>query len=189
MVVSISQIAEDDIIILKTIHAWRRATPENLAKDLGEPYTVHDLTVYLTELEQKKLVNKTQTQPPTYELTPAGLIAIEALPSGAEEVYIPVPQDKCFYFFTGTGPEGFTQTWACDLSEFRDKIKTVDTKSLEFHVLRDDFLNWLKNVLGDAELAREIERIKSMSLQGESLRSQLTRAVESRIQRLTSQRP
>lgn len=182
--VSISQYAEDDIIVLKAIYAWRRATPENLAKELGEPYTSRDLTEYLKQLEQRKLIKRVQVQPSMYELTPIGQIAIEALPKSAEEVYVPVSSEKCFYFFKGVGPDNFAQAWACNLYELRDKIKTVDMKSLEFHVPRGDMENWLRNVLADAELAKEFERLRLTYTKGEPLRSGLLRAVESRIQRL-----
>ena len=75
----ISQLTEDDIKILKTIYEMERATPEELAQKLGEPYTAQDLVAYLNWLEKGNLLNKALEDPLTYKLSGLALIAIGAL--------------------------------------------------------------------------------------------------------------
>jgi hypothetical protein len=180
------ELAQDEMTVLKRIHSIGKATPDSLAMDLGEPYTVQGLSAYLRSLEEKALVKKIQENPQAYELSPLGLIAIGALPESAKKAYVSVPQERCFYFYTGTGPDKYTRLSACSLSDFEDKAKKVDVKSLEFHVQRGDVAQWLKDVLGEAELSREFDRLKSSSLSGEVLRNRVVRLVDNRIQSLSS---
>lgn len=177
---------EDQIKILKTIHNARKTTAAELAQKLGEPYTVQDLTLYLKLLEKESLLNKVQENPLTYQLSNLGLIAMGALPEKAKNIFLSVPQNKCFFFYTGLGPSNCTNISACNLLEFKDKIRVVDVKSLEFHIPRGDIKKWVRDVLGDAELAEKIEGIKRLNLKGEQLRSRVSRVVDSRIKELTS---
>jgi len=158
----------------------QRTTPEKLAQKLGEPYTARDLTDHLNRLEMENLLNKVRLDPLTYELSGLGLIAIGALPEKAMKVFTSVPSDKCFFFYTGVGPDNFTGIFACSLSDFREKVKTVNVKSLEFHTPRGDIERWIRDVLEDEELAEEIERIKQLKLEGELLRNRILNAIDSR---------
>jgi hypothetical protein len=177
---------KDQIKILKTIHDARKATAAELAQKLGEPYTVQDLTLYLKLLEKESLLSKVQENPLTYQLSNLGLIVIGALPEKAKNIFSSVPQNKCFLFYTGLGSDHCTNISACNLVEFRDKIGVVDVKSLEFHIPRGDIEKWARDVLGDDELAKKIERIKGLKLKGEQLRSRVLGVVDSRIKELTS---
>lgn len=168
------------------IHATKKATSESLAKELREPYTPQDLSLYLTLLEQKKLLSKVHEFPPTYELSTAGLITIGVLPESARKVFEPLPQDKCFMFYAGMGPDNFTQISACSLSGFVEKAKRVSIKSLEFHLPRGDMANWFRDVFGEDELAAEITLIGKAKLQGEALRNRILDIVDARIKKLTS---
>ena len=184
-VLSMPEFSKDEMIVLKKINALGKATPDSLARGLGEPYTSQDLSTYLKSLEQKMLLNKAQENPSAYKLTPLGLIAIGVMPESAKEVYSTVPQEKCFHFYTGVGQDKFTKMSACSLLDFKEKAKKVDPKSLEFHVKRGDIAKWCKDVLGDAELAREFERLRSSNLYGEVLRTRVTELVDARVDRLT----
>jgi hypothetical protein len=181
----VPELSQDEITVLKKINDLGRVTPENLARELGDPYTAQDLSVYLKSLEEKNLLKKPQENPSAYELAPLGLIAIGVLPESAKKIYSPVPHEKCFYFYTGIGPDKFTKMSACSLSDFKEKTKKVDTKSLEFHVQRGDIAKWFSDVLGDQELTREFERLKTSNLYGEILRTRITRLMDARIERLT----
>ncbi|HEY4674504.1 MAG TPA: DUF5752 family protein [Candidatus Bathyarchaeia archaeon] len=181
-----SNLTEDQIIILKTIHEIRKATPVQLAQKLGDPYTVGDLSAYLKALEHENLLNKVQEYPLTYELSILGLVAIGRLPEKAKSLVSSVPSDKCFLFYTGIGPDKFTKISACSLSDFREKLKKVDAKSLEFHIPRGDMEKWVSDVLEDGELAKEIERVKSLRLNGEALRTRILKVIDSRITQLKS---
>ncbi|MCP8322360.1 MAG: hypothetical protein H3Z52_15695 [archaeon] len=180
------QLTEHDIKILKTIYEMERATPEKLAQKLGEPYAAWDLTAYLNRLERGNLLDKVREEPLTYELSGLGLIAIGALPEKARSIFLSVPSDKCFFFYTGVGPDKFTGISACSLSDFREKVKTVDMKSLDFHIPRGDIERWVKDVLEDEELAEEIEQIRRLKLEGEPLRNRILNAIDFRIKELTS---
>lgn len=182
----ISKPTEDQITILKTIHRIKKATAAELVQRLGEPYTIQDLTAYLKLLEQEKLLNRVQEKPSTYELSILGLVTIGVLPEKAKNIVLQVPSDKCFHFYTGVGPDKFTKVSACSLSDFREKVKKVDVKSLEFHVPRGDIEKWAKDVLGDLELSGEIGRIRRLKLNGELLRTRILNVIDSRINQLTS---
>ena len=87
----------------------------------------------------------------------------------------PVPQDKGFYFFSEeTNYMGHT---AFSLKEFYDIVKTIDLRSLEFHNQRGDFENWIKDVLHDDELARDVRALRDEDVSGEVLRDRLNEAV------------
>ena len=180
-----SGFSQDEMVVLKKINALGKATPDSLALGLGKPYTSQDLSAYLKSLEQKMLLNKTQENPSAYKLTPLGLIAIGALPESAKEVFSALPQEKCFHFYTGIGPDKFTKMSACSLSDFKEKAKKVDPKSLEFHVKRGDIARWCKDVLRDAELAKDFERLRTSNIYGEVLRKRITGLIDARVERLT----
>jgi len=185
-VLSVPEFSKDEITVLRKINALGKTTPDNLARELGEPYTAQDLTAYLKLLEQKTLLKKTQENPPAYEVTPLALIATGVLPESAKKVYLSVPNEKCFHFYTGVGPDKFTKMSACSLADFKEKTKRVDPKSLEFHVRRGDMTKWCQDVLGDVELAKEFDRLKTANLYGETLRNRIVRLLDTRIERLTS---
>lgn len=181
-----SKPTQEQIAILKVIHGFRKATALQIVQELGEPYTVQDLSAYLKQLEQEKLLNRVQESPPTYELSILGLVTIGVLPEKAKNIVSPVPSNKCFFFYTGVGPDKFTKISACSLSEFRERVKEVDVKSLDFHVPRGDIQKWVKDVLGDEELAEEIERLRRLRLNGERLRARILEVIDSRVNQLTS---
>jgi hypothetical protein len=182
----VSRPTQDQIAILKAIHGIRKATAWQIVQELGEPYTVQDMSAYLKVLEQEKLLSKVQESPLTYELSMLGLATIGVLPEKAKNVLSSVPANKCFFFYTGVGPDKFTKLSACSLSEFRERVKEVDVKSLEFHVPRGDVQKWVKEVLGDEQLAEEIDRVRRLRLNGELLRNRILQVIDSRVKQLTS---
>jgi hypothetical protein len=181
----VSEFSQDEIAVLKKINALGTATAESLAHQLGEPYTLQDLSAHLKSLVEKTLLSKSRENPSAYELTPLGLIVIGVLPESAKKIYSPVPREKCFYFYTGVGPDRFTKISACSLSDFMEKARRVDSASLEFHVQRGDIPKWFRDVLGEAELAQELDRLGTLNLHGEELRNRITRLINARIERLT----
>ena len=66
----VPEFSQDEITVLRKIKVLGKATPDTLARELGDPYTPQDLSVYLKSLEQKTLLNRTQENPTVYELTP-----------------------------------------------------------------------------------------------------------------------
>ncbi len=91
-----------------------------------------------------------------------------------------VPVEKGFHFFTDLQKP--TGLFATSIFNFADELKKVDLKSLEFHLKRNDFSRWLKDVIRDDSLANEIEKLKGLS--GEKLREKLVEVVDRRCKEL-----
>jgi len=182
----ILQLTDEDIKILKTIHTMGKATAEDLAKRFGEPYTTSDLLTYLGWLEKNNLLERIGNDPPTYKVAVSGLMGVGALPKEAWKVFMQVSSEKCFRFHTGVGLDKFTGVSACNLSDMVVRIKTVEVKALEFHVPRGDIERWIRDVLGDDELAERISQIREQNLRGEDLRNRLSNLIETRCRELTS---
>jgi len=95
----------------------------------------------------------------------------------------PILPQSAFYFYTDVGAP--TGKAAASLEEFCNQLKTIGVTSIEFHMGRGDFENWVKNVLGDMELAARLERIKILSLSGEELRTKVYDEVKTRYDALS----
>jgi len=86
----------------------------------------------------------------------------------------PVPKETAFHFYTGIGqPTGFS---AESLKDFYEIVKRVAAASLDFHLYRGDFENWIKTALKDVVLANELANLKSRTLKGEELRQGILKA-------------
>jgi len=101
-----------------------------------------------------------------------------------ERILRKVPRENAFYFFTSIG--NYTGENAASLEEFMEKLKTVNPKSLEFHLYRGDFERWIAETLEDKELAERIGRLRSSSLLGERIREELYSIVSRRHRELKS---
>jgi len=53
----VTRSSQDEITVLKKTIVLGKATPESLARELGEPYTVQDLSAHLKSLEKKTLLS------------------------------------------------------------------------------------------------------------------------------------
>ena len=94
------------------------------------------------------------------------------------KAFAPVSVDMDFHFFVGVDkPLGFS---AKSLDEFYRFIKQVVTDSLEFHLHRGDFENWIRDVVNDAQLADDVGGLKTAELKGEDLRKALLKAIDTR---------
>ena len=122
---------------------------------------------YLQGLEKTGFVRKVERR---YSITEEGKIALKALS--------PVPEDMEFRFYMGIGE--YTGLSTKTLKDFCELLKKVDVGSLEFHVSRGDFENWITVVFGDTKLANEIKRIRESKLGGEILRNEILCTTEAR---------
>ncbi|MEM3010719.1 MAG: hypothetical protein QXE76_02815 [Candidatus Bathyarchaeia archaeon] len=181
---AISELTNEDIQILKNINQLKTPTAKELANKLGEPYTETDLAAYLTILEQKKLVKSFGDYTRQYMLSGLGLIAIGILSRQAQILFDKVPSQKCFHFFLGIGPDKSLGVSACNLWELKEKVETVDVRSLEFHVSRGDLEKWCRDVLGEDKLAAQITHVRQLGLKGMSLRNKLSEIIYNRIKEL-----
>ena len=88
-----------------------------------------------------------------------------------------LPHDKAFNFYVTFGKP--LNLHAHTLRDFANKLERADIASVEFHMQRGDFENWLRG-LGDEELAKKTMLLKKKNLVGEDLRMQMHEMVEQR---------
>ena len=109
------------------------------------------------ELVNTGLVRKTGGG---YGITDKGKAILKAI--------MPVPKDSAFHFYTEIGqPTGFS---AESLKDFYEIIKRIAVESLEFHLYREDFENWIKSAFEDKTLANNLARLRIANSKGEDLR-------------------
>ena len=92
-----------------------------------------------------------------------------------------VTEQEGFHFYIAIGePTGKT---AVSLADFVEKMEAVDVRSVNFHYPRKDFEKWIREVIGDAELALRLDRIDRMrmEIQDEALRNEMMRVVKVRL--------
>ncbi|MBS7643995.1 helix-turn-helix domain-containing protein [Candidatus Bathyarchaeota archaeon] len=94
-----------------------------------------------------------------------------------------VAPHHAFHFYIAIGQS--TGQAAKSLAEFCDFLKTIDVRSIEFHLPRGDFEKWIKEVLSDIELSAKIVEIKKLGLKGEELRKKLYETVKARYDELS----
>ena len=92
-----------------------------------------------------------------------------------------VPPQNAFFFFRAIGAP--TGAAARSLPDFLGIVSTIDLASVQFHMTRGDFENWIK-MLGDTTLAKQISDLSGKKLRGEELRVQLMDVVKSRMDSL-----
>ena len=88
-----------------------------------------------------------------------------------------VPNAQSFHFYTAIGD--YCGVSAHNLEEFADALQYVCSEAIVFHFARGDFQNWLRDVIGDNELAQKIDDIRKCErhLAAESCRKELLEAV------------
>ena len=92
-----------------------------------------------------------------------------------------VPRHEGFHFFRGLGDS--TGKVAMSLTDFVEKMRSVDIRSVNFHFKRQDFVKWVRDIIGDSELSRRISRIRKEA-HGEKLRNEIIQIVKSRLAEL-----
>lgn len=92
-----------------------------------------------------------------------------------------VGDNEAFYFYEALGKP--TGEVARNLPDFLDKVKSIKTESIIFHLQRKDFENWIGKVLGDTRLAQKLEEISPSN--NSDIRMSITRTVGNRIKELT----
>lgn len=91
-----------------------------------------------------------------------------------------VNPSESFHFYEAIGkPTGQS---ASNLTEFLETVKSVKTESLQFHLERKDFQNWIEKTLGDTTLARRIA--KTTTKHEGNIRAKIQSTLEKRIKEL-----
>jgi predicted transcriptional regulator len=159
----------------------------------GKPITIQETsekaeltfastTEYMSELIKAGYVSTPQEQ--HYTITTLGKQAL-GIPKTdktlASKILTPVPTEKAFHFYYDI--DQHSGVYANSLKNFVDKIQNVNLKCIEFHVPRKDFELWV-NSLGDQELSKKLQLLRTKHLSGEPLRKELYETVNSRIEEL-----
>jgi len=98
----------------------------------------------------------------------------------SESAQTSAPATNPFYFYNDVG--SYADRSASDLPSFASALNNVNTRSIEFHMNRDDFEKWIRS-LGNYALASDIAKIKKKGLKGEALRSNLRDTVNKKLKR------
>jgi predicted transcriptional regulator len=156
-------------------------TQQKILKTMSEATSRMDLTMFshavnLTPNEAIAMIQQLATDGflhkvgTGYGLTDKGKNALKAT--------LQVPEDKTFSFYVELNkPLGFS---AHSLEEFYRLAKQVCSDALEFHLYRGDFENWLRDVVGDGDLALDVSGLHVEGLKGEELRKGLLRVIDCR---------
>jgi len=96
-------------------------------------------------------------------------------------ILAPQSLENAFHFYSDIGKP--LDVKAKDLSEFCDKIQTVNVDAVNFHFHRGDFEAWFKH-LGDAELAKKIELLKKENVSKEEVPRRIHEIVDDRCKSL-----
>ncbi|HXE71120.1 MAG TPA: sugar phosphate nucleotidyltransferase [Candidatus Nitrosotenuis sp.] len=86
-----------------------------------------------------------------------------------------LPHERAFHFWT---PGRYLGVQARSLREFIDIVHYIEAGSLEFHLQRGDFVNWLDFELHHPALAAEVRCLQEQGLTGEALRRSLLDILE-----------
>lgn len=100
----------------------------------------------------------------------------------ARRILRPFPIERGFTFFYEFARP--TQLTVHSLEEFYSALKVVDVKSIEFHMEREDFERWIRQVVGDETLADRLRELSNAKLTGAVLRKRIVNVVERRINEL-----
>ena len=106
-----------------------------------------------------------------YGVTQKGKAALKA--------FKPVAKDNEFRFYYALDKS--LDHAAESLAQFYSAIKQIRVDSLEFHLYRGDFQNWLRDVCKEPDVADEFDRVAVSGLKGEALRTELTRILDSKF--------
>jgi Mn-dependent DtxR family transcriptional regulator len=158
---------EEQLKVLKVMNeVTGRIDMNGFARMVG--LNPHQTIERMQELVNEGLVRKVGGG---YGITEKGKAILKAI--------APLPKDAAFHFYTAIGqPTGFS---AESLKDFYEIVKRVTVESLEFHLYREDFENWIKAVFKDAALADELANLKASQLKGEDLRQEILKAIAAKF--------
>ncbi|MGD8506032.1 MAG: DUF5752 family protein [Candidatus Bathyarchaeota archaeon] len=102
----------------------------------------------------------------------------------AKRILRKLPTEKGFTFSYGFAKP--TKLAVHSLEEFYSALKTVNRKSIRFHVERGDFEKWIRWVIGDSKLADKLATAAKSKITGAEVREIILSLVDQRIEELES---
>lgn len=96
----------------------------------------------------------------------------------------PLSANRQFYFHAQSGEQHIRP--AASLWEFSQVLPRLSAKTLRYHLSRKDFERWLRDVIRDEELARQIRILEHREMPDEVLKQNLCDAVNQRFSDLES---
>lgn len=140
----------------------------------------------MTEFAQKVCLTPSETIEQVHELAKVGLVSrvgggygITEKGKAALRAVVAVPVNMAFCFYLGMDQP--TCFLAKSIKEFYELVKIVDITSLEFHLYRGDFENWVRTAVKDSVFADELGCVKDSQVKGEQLREAIEKAAEMRF--------
>ena len=85
-----------------------------------------------------------------------------------------MPYERAFHFWA---PGRYLGIRAQSFREFVNTLHFIDTESLEYHLDRGDFSNWVEYELHNSGLANKIRKLNDSNIRGEQLRNELLKIV------------
>jgi hypothetical protein len=166
--------------ILETV--WESKYPLN-SKQISDKTGMQPLTLkdHLQALRQEELVsviggNYTITAKGKEKL---GFTIIDQMK--AEKILSQLPLENAFFFYAEVDqPLGIRSD---SLSDFCDKLQSIEIRSIEFHTAQGHIESWI-TFLGDVELAKKLKLLKEKNLKAEPLRETLYQTIKARLNEL-----
>ena len=150
-------------------------------KALSEATSRMDINMFAKKVN----LDPNQTIQQVQELAKEGFLqkvgsgfGITAKGKSALKAFVPVPEGMGFHFYNGIDQP--TELTAKTFGNFYEDIKKVSVDSLEFHIYRGDFENWLKDACKESEFAQEVGVVKDADLKGEELRAELLKVLDAK---------
>ncbi|MCB0629240.1 MAG: hypothetical protein KDD15_05905, partial [Lewinella sp.] len=96
----------------------------------------------------------------------------------------PLPADKQFYFHLNSSDRSVRP--AASLWEFLQALPLLSPKTIKYHLGREDFERWVREVIHDEELSRQIHKLAQRDIAGEAMKDALYDTVSHRFDELES---
>ena len=162
---------------------WEKGKPLK-PLEIARPLEIKNQQAMMHLLNLKSMGYVSTPERNQYAITELGKEALgipNVTRNQASQILSPTTNERAFHFYTKIGH--YSGITANSLQDFCDKIQKISAQAIEFHVPRQDFENWLRN-LGDDELAKKVAKIREQGLSGEELRQKIHEATKNRCEEL-----
>jgi len=108
---------------------------------------------------------------------PAARKALQARKEKGSDHRGNLPPEKSFHFWV---PGRYLGKKAQSLKEFLDTLHYIEIESVEYHMDREDFANWIEYELENEIMAGKVRALRIKNLKGEDLREEIIRLMQYR---------